>query len=301
VTEVHLAPFNLEAKPQVLAAPAASSGIGADSSVELTVELPCDVLIQLDHGCGVNPPPNAGYNGGNYGGVHYGRRDPATCGGSPGAPETTKPSPAPSPVPELTCSPDSQESEVGDPAQLSAQGGRPTYVWYLGGTKVGEGANVSYPFPMAGNFTLEVRDKDGRKDSCKIKVKKAETNLCQLEISKSVDKDNAKPGEKITYSINFTNTGKANCTGGGVEVKDSLNSDLEFVGESHSSNGSWRQFHGRTAKWNYGTVRPGESGSATLVAKAKNGCGKKDILNQATIWSNETHDIDSNTVVVRIK
>ena len=52
--------------------------------------------------------------------------------------------------------------------------------------------------------------------------------ICELEITKSVDKTTASVGDILTYTLNFKNIGDANCTGSGVEIKDVIYQNLIY-------------------------------------------------------------------------
>ncbi|MFA6096735.1 MAG: hypothetical protein WC788_03865 [Candidatus Paceibacterota bacterium] len=142
-----------------------------------------------------------------------------------------------------------------------------------------------------------------------------ETPKCTLSISKEVDKADAKPGDILTYTLNFSNTGTADCTGGGVRVNDVVDGKLSYVGETHSTNidggyGSGGVYDGstKTLSWNAHTLTPGESGSATWTAEVSTpaNCGDYDIANtgnitsweysnfQDVVYSNEVHTAVSN-------
>ena len=118
---------------------------------------------------------------------------------------------------------------------------------------------------------------------------------CELEITKTVDKHAVHVGEAITYTLNFKNTGKANCAGGGVKIQDVLNPGLTYVSESHSHNVSagyqgipLYQHTNRTLTWNVPTLTPGQAGSVTLHATVSpKSCGNFDISNVGQISSTE--------------
>ena len=130
---------------------------------------------------------------------------------------------------------------------------------------------------------------------------------CDLRITKSVNKTTAVPGETLTYTINYSNPGTANCTGGGVQIFDALNSHLTYNG-THTENVTGDtdgqgityegNFNGTDLVANVHVVSPGEAGTITFGATLDNNfeCGHTDIPNKAKIWSNETGDIWSNEV-----
>jgi uncharacterized repeat protein (TIGR01451 family)/predicted ribosomally synthesized peptide with SipW-like signal peptide len=126
---------------------------------------------------------------------------------------------------------------------------------------------------------------------------------CILQITKQVNKTTANPGEQLTYTINFKNIGKLNCTGGGVKIEDTVNPLLTYVTETHSSNvdaGYYGSvFDGSILRWNAHTVVPGQSGWVSWSANIKQPpCGPFDIPNTARISANELNWqwVESNTV-----
>jgi uncharacterized repeat protein (TIGR01451 family) len=119
---------------------------------------------------------------------------------------------------------------------------------------------------------------------------------CVLNISKQVDKSDIQPGGTLTYTLNFSNSGTADCTGGGVKVKDIVDSMLTFLSETHSGNvspgyggGSAYSNSTRTISWNAGTLNPGETGTVSWKARVNSpeGCGSFDIPNIGSVTSKE--------------
>ena len=131
------------------------------------------------------------------------------------------------------------------------------------------------------------------------------TNFCELEIIKSVDKIIANPDDILTYTLNFTNVGTANCTGGGVKVQDEVFPMLDYINETHSSNidpgyGNDPVFDGSMLRWNAHELTPGETGQITWTASVKpiTGCGLYDMPNTARITATQLNWqwVLSNTV-----
>ncbi len=115
------------------------------------------------------------------------------------------------------------------------------------------------------------------------------TKKCVLEFTKSSNKTNVKPGDSIEFTLNFKNTGSANCTGGGVGLKDRIADGLTFVSETHSDNlrpgyasakSSAYVEKDKTVEYNGDIVSPGESGYAKIIVKVNEigGCGSKATL-----------------------
>jgi uncharacterized repeat protein (TIGR01451 family) len=135
---------------------------------------------------------------------------------------------------------------------------------------------------------------------------------CTLTITKSVDTTSAAPGDTLTYTINFQNTGKADCTGGGIEITDAVNPGLTYVSETHSANitagyGSYPVYKSsdRTLRWNGNVLSPNESGSITVKATVNvpSSC-TTSVANTAKVSSYEYNNfgtwISSNEVDVAV-
>jgi uncharacterized repeat protein (TIGR01451 family) len=136
---------------------------------------------------------------------------------------------------------------------------------------------------------------------------------CVLEITKSVSKTSALVGDTFTYTLNFKNSGTANCTGGGVRVVDYLPVEVEYLSQTHSSNVTpgygttpVYQNEGHLVTWNADTLTPGESGSATITVKVKEraSCGNYAITNKGKITSLEYNNfgtwVQSNVVTTNV-
>jgi len=139
-------------------------------------------------------------------------------------------------------------------------------------------------------------------------------SLCTLNITKSVDKTEAGPDDTLIYTLNFTNTGNAECTGGGVKVEDIVSDQLTFIGETHGFNidpgyGGQPVFDisSKTLLWNAHTLMPGESGTVSWTAKINSpgSCGDYDISNKGGITSKEYSNFQdivySNEVITKVK
>ncbi|OGY99603.1 MAG: hypothetical protein A2945_03085 [Candidatus Liptonbacteria bacterium RIFCSPLOWO2_01_FULL_52_25] len=130
---------------------------------------------------------------------------------------------------------------------------------------------------------------------------------CQLTIAKTADKTSVVPGDVVTYTIQFQNTGSANCTGGGVKVTDVLDPLLIFISssETHASNvtagyGSDPLYKSstRTLSWNADVLTPGESGSVVFSAMVgQTFVCTTTVPNKAKIWADQVSSgVFSNTV-----
>ncbi|MBU1074633.1 hypothetical protein KJ705_00965, partial [Patescibacteria group bacterium] len=141
--------------------------------------------------------------------------------------------------------------------------------------------------------------------------------VCDLEIVKSVKNltqsipgnphVSAEPGNTLEYTLTYENIGDADCTGGGVQLFDNLDSRLTFNGAHTEDNDD----HDITYQGNYnGTdpvanahvVSPGESGYVIFQAVVTDDleCGETIIPNKYRIWSTENGSQDSNIVNVNV-
>lgn len=149
--------------------------------------------------------------------------------------------------------------------------------------------------------------------------------VCTLTITKSVDKATANPGDTLTYTMHYENTGTANCTGGGVRINDVVPSGVTYVNGSAtpsaldqpSDTGQTNNlkfgyiyadfgfpanptgFNGSLLSWNAHVVAPGESGTVTWQATVNPVavCTTKNIDNTASIYADQIPDgITSNSV-----
>lgn len=141
------------------------------------------------------------------------------------------------------------------------------------------------------------------------KTNASEADQCVLSIIKFVDRDKAEPGSTLTYTLDFSNTGTADCTGGGVRVWDVVSDKLNYVSETHSDNVSAGSGENplynestHTLYWNAHTLTPGESGrvSWTVTVNNPSECGNFDIINSGNITSYEYNNfqdvVESNEV-----
>jgi uncharacterized repeat protein (TIGR01451 family) len=100
-----------------------------------------------------------------------------------------------------------------------------------------------------------------------------------MTITKSADKSTANPGDEITYTVTYENTGTGDASD--VVVKDTIPDDTEFV----SSSPGYDSVSGKTYTWNVGTVLAGKSGTITITVKVKAGTEDETILvNKATLY-----------------
>ncbi|MEK7639611.1 MAG: SdrD B-like domain-containing protein [Patescibacteria group bacterium] len=123
----------------------------------------------------------------------------------------------------------------------------------------------------------------------KAKVKVA--YQCDLVVTKT-GTPSVTPGGTITYTLHYENKGTANCTGGGVLVKDTIPAATTFVSASPSVTPV-----SNVLTWNLGTIPPLVSGdvkasgdltfTVTANDKPEVRCDDWTIENQAKYWASE--------------
>ncbi|MFA5135433.1 MAG: NEW3 domain-containing protein [Patescibacteria group bacterium] len=152
-------------------------------------------------------------------------------------------------------------------------------------------------------------DTDGCNNQCQIQT-------CDLVITKSVNKQNALPGDTLTYTLEYQNDGSMICTGTGVKIYDPLDARLAYVagskavtihndgeGDGYSpTEGSNYNGHGDNLLFNVRRVSPGESGTVTfdVTVNGSFDCGHTVVPNKGKIWSDQTGYIWSNEVTTDI-
>lgn len=217
----------------------------------------------------------------------------------------------------VSCAVSSTTVNVGAPVTWtgSATGGVGSYVYSWSGTNslTGATSTVTKTYSSAGAKTGTITVTSGSVSSsatCNTTVvTPPPPPQCILEIVKSVDKTTAQPGDFLTYTLVFKNKGTANCTGDGVRVKDIVDSKLNYISETHSSNVIGGHHSGfplyssttRTLYWNAGTLIPGEIGTTTFKAQISTtslACGLTTISNKASITGDQYswQEVFSNTV-----
>ncbi len=147
---------------------------------------------------------------------------------------------------------------------------------------------------------------------------------CSFSLVKSVDHDTAQPGDVLTYTLDYANTGSADCTGGGTRIDDLIPANTTYVAGSHTETnqndtdgqgidfgyiydkfGSANPtgFNGSLLSWNAHVVSPGESGQVSFQVTVNDlpACTDLSIDNYGTIYANEVpQGIDSNTVSTHV-
>ncbi|VAV99000.1 internalin, putative, partial [hydrothermal vent metagenome] len=103
-----------------------------------------------------------------------------------------------------------------------------------------------------------------------------------LAISKTIDNATPNPGDMITYTVTAINSGPTNATG--VAISDGLPPGLTLVSAS-ATNGS---YVGST--WTVGALPTGASAILTIIATVDAGTAGSDIVNTASVLSNDLVD-----------
>ena len=104
--------------------------------------------------------------------------------------------------------------------------------------------------------------------------------VCTMEIEKTGTPE-VNPGGTINYTITFKNTGTADCTGGGVELKDFYADDTTFVSATPAPTGG-------DNLWNFGTVEPGEEHTVQVAVTASSNAQDGDVLtNKTCVWAEQ--------------
>lgn len=108
---------------------------------------------------------------------------------------------------------------------------------------------------------------------------------CELVLTKTDNVDPVNPGDELIYHLTLENTGTADCTGGGVRIKDEFDSNTDYVSSSKTPEAITDTY----IKWNFGTLTPGEIEELdlTMLVSEEAECGSI-LINKAKYWSNQT-------------
>src|SRR5262249_5603648 len=109
-----------------------------------------------------------------------------------------------------------------------------------------------------------------------------------LTISKTVNPDPVQPGQNLTYTITYGNTGAS--TASNVIVTDTVPANTTFVSASPAGQVVSQTSVGGTGTvtWNTGSVVVGASGSVSMVVKVNTG------LTNGTVITNSAYNIKSD-------
>ena len=163
-----------------------------------------------------------------------------------------------------------------------------TYTWNVGDVGPGDDGTIT--------ITVEINagtpDQTGLTDHATLDYADANGNIypqmtdCAtttvtapvMTFTKSADVSQADPGDVITYTLHYKNTGTGVATG--VVVKDTISSYTTF----YDANPSYSSVNGRTYTWNVGTVPAGSEGDIILKVKVNAGVPDgTEIPNTATL------------------
>jgi uncharacterized repeat protein (TIGR01451 family) len=176
---------------------------------------------------------------------------------------------------------------TSSPAYTSKSGN--TYIWAIGDVCAGcsgiitiqveVNAAVPDETVMRNMVTLDYSDANGNPYAQLSDYVDVTVTAPIMTISKVADVGTADPGDEITYTLTYENTGTGDA--GGVIVKDTIPTDTIFV----SSNPAYSSKTGNTYTWNVGMVTAGSSGTITIVVKVKAGIADETVLlNTAVLY-----------------
>ncbi len=176
---------------------------------------------------------------------------------------------------------------TSSPAYTSKSGN--TYIWAIGDVCAGcsgiitiqvtVNAAVPDETVMRNTVTLDYSDANGNPYAQLSDYVDVTVTAPIMTITKVADVGTADPGDEITYTLTYENTGTGDA--GGVIVKDTIPTDTIFV----SSNPAYSSKTGNTYTWNVGTVTAGSSGTITIVVKVKAGIADETVLlNTAVLY-----------------
>lgn len=218
----------------------------------------------------------------------------------------------PVPPPTCTLTPSTKTINSGESVTLSwtTTAAKSATLTSFGAVPVNGSQNTG-PLTASTNYTLAVLGNNGETVSCHsaITVETVVPPVCELTLTKAVNKTTAVPGDELVYTMTIKNTGTGNCSGSGVKIVDVHDAQLTFVSASQSSNilpgyVDIPQYtkNTRTIVWNGDVLTPGEQGTMTWTAKVNAlTCGTSKVIKNtvratALELNNYTTWISSNTV-----
>lgn len=128
--------------------------------------------------------------------------------------------------------------------------------------------------------------------------------VCHLTVVKKVNgvagPISVNPNDTVTYRIEVTNDGTADCTGGGVKITDAVDSRLQYQTQTPESGVDFVSYSGGTLEWNAWTIAPTIKKSVEWTATVAPSCGGFDIPNMAKVYADQYNNmqtaVPSNTV-----
>jgi uncharacterized repeat protein (TIGR01451 family) len=178
------------------------------------------------------------------------------------------------------------------PAWTSSSGDK--YTWDIGDVSAGGSGTISLVVKvdvgtedgtvLTNWVSLYYEDANG--NPYPNETDKAEVTVTSpiMTITKTVDVTTADPGDEITYTLEYENTGSGEATD--VYIKDTIPDDVEFV----SADPVYTSVSGNTYTWYFASVDGKSSGTITLVVKVKVGTPDETLLrNQVTLDYNDAN------------
>ncbi|WP_187276457.1 DUF11 domain-containing protein [Parahaliea maris] len=175
-----------------------------------------------------------------------------------------------------------------------------TLIWNVGSVPAGATGSVTFTATvdspavdgtvLQNNALLRAFGLSAIKDSVTTTI----ASEARFDLTKQASRTSAKPGDSITYTIQYVNSGTDTATAAVLE--DFLPPDVTFV--SASSNGSHSN---GTVSWNLGDVAAGAIGSETVTVQVNSPLADgTDLINFANISSVDTGTVPANPVTVAV-
>jgi uncharacterized repeat protein (TIGR01451 family) len=185
----------------------------------------------------------------------------------------------------VSASPDAPDSVVGD-----------VLTWFIGVVEGGGSGSITLIVEvdayvddteiLTNNVTLNYNDTNGNPYDELSDSVNVTTTAPLMTLSKTADRSTANPGDQITYTIDYENTGTGNATG--VVIVDTIDPDTTYVSASPDAPDS---VVGDVLTWLIGTVEGGGSGSITLIVEVDAYVDDQEVLtNNVTLNYNDTND-----------
>ncbi len=102
---------------------------------------------------------------------------------------------------------------------------------------------------------------------------------CNIIFTKTATPSTATAGTQLTYKITLKNNGTGDCTGSGVKIKESYDSQVKFVSANPKPTSG-------NNMWNVGTVKPGMTKEVTVIV-AVNATACSTLTNKASFWADQ--------------
>jgi len=113
------------------------------------------------------------------------------------------------------------------------------------------------------------------------------TTYCELTLTKTDFDASATPDTDLSYRLTLKNTGTANCTGGGVKLRDYYDTRTSYVSTSVAYD--IHDVDDYYLEWNFGTVEPQEEHVVDVVMHvASDVACDATLQNKIKSWSDQT-------------